>query len=92
MSDWMNVYGCNTEKYGTIHMCGGCAEWWNYKLLFHQDSSNYTLYKEDANGMHEVLGKLILNTEEEQVREVYGEYNLKDDEIFIDYEFFCWED
>ena len=32
--EYGKTYGSKTETTSTIFMCGGCSEWWNYKLIF----------------------------------------------------------
>ena len=43
MTEWTKIYGCQSERVATINICGGCAEWWNYVLVF--KDNDYTLYR-----------------------------------------------
>ena len=92
MSEWIGIAGCQSERVATIKVCGGCAEWWNYYLVF-KDDDDYDLFLEDKYGRHPKLStKLIYHIDHEEVKEVddNDEYEVKEDEILIDYEFFCW--
>lgn len=96
MSEWNNIFGCSKQKSATINMCGGCAEWWNYKLVFEKINRKewkYKLYREDGLGLHILPSKLIfreLDDGVESVKEVLDleSYKLNDGEIIIDYDFF----
>jgi hypothetical protein len=91
MTEWTKIYGCQSERVATINICGGCAEWWNYVLVF--KDKDYTLYREDRFGRHLLSVKLIYHRDEEEVKEVFDidDYEVQDDEVVIDYDFFCWE-
>tara|TARA_Y100001973_G_C5169122_1_gene317949 strand:- start:118 stop:405 length:288 start_codon:yes stop_codon:yes gene_type:complete len=90
--EWKGIAGCDAQKIATIMMCGGCAEWWNYVLIF--KDGDYILFVEDRFGRHKKDLKLIYHIDEEEVKEVYDldTYELQDDELIIDIDFFCWDD
>ena len=88
--EYGKTYGSKTETTSTIFMCGGCSEWWNYKLIFNNELTDYTLYREDKLGLHILPSKLIYHVKNEEVKEVFDidEIELEDDEIIVNYEFF----
>ena len=90
MSEWISINGCNAKKTAKINICGGCAEWWNYVLVFEDDY--YMLYVEDRTGLTKKSGKLIYHIDKEEVKEIYDleDYEVQDDEMIIDEDFFCW--
>tara|TARA_R100000697_G_scaffold38101_2_gene50295 strand:- start:3076 stop:3357 length:282 start_codon:yes stop_codon:yes gene_type:complete len=93
MNDWVGIGKCKTEKTAIINVCGGCADWWNYVLVFDKNK-NYTLYKEDRLGRHILPSKLIYHIDEEEVKEIFdlNEYLVQKDEIIVDYNFFYWDE
>ena len=92
MSDWIGINGCKSEKVATLFICGGCADWWNYKLFFDNDG-DYELFIQNKNGCTSKDVKLVYHIEREEVKEVYDidEYELGEDEVIINYNFFCWD-
>ena len=93
MSEWIGIAGCSTEKSATINICGGCAEWWNYILVF-EDDGDYRVYVEDTHGRHLKHCKLVYHINEEGVKEVddIDDYESQDDEVIVDRDFFCWDE
>ena len=99
MSDeWISIYGCSTKRSATLNICGGCAEWWNYKLVFQKldrERWGYTLYREDGLGLHRLPSKLVFRCNDdlrEEIKEVDKDYKCEKDEIPVDYDFFSWSD
>jgi hypothetical protein len=92
MSDWIGLNGCNTEKVATLFICGGCADWWNYRLFFDSDG-DYSLFIHDSSGCRRKDVKLVYHIDGDEVKEVYDidEYELGENEVIIDYDFFKWD-
>ena len=90
MTEWKNLYGTQTKSVATLNMCGGCQDWWNYVIHFKDD---ITVYRQDCDGLHQLPNiDLIYHRDEEEIREEDSstDYELKEDELLIDYDFFCW--
>lgn len=64
------VFGITSGKVGTLNMCGGCAEWWNYILKFDEDG-NFDLYHEDKDGIHHLHHNPLMY------------YDLEDEEVYL---------
>jgi len=66
----VKVFGITSKKVGTLNMCGGCAEWWNYLLMFDEDG-DFDLFHEDKDGIHLI----------DETPLMY--YDLEDEEVFL---------
>jgi hypothetical protein len=58
----------------TIHMCGGCAEWWNYVI----DKTG--VYVENTNGLTKIDGKLISCPEGNYLSDQPEDYKFREGE------------
>ena len=89
------VYGSNVKQIGSLHMCGGCAAWWDYQLHFDSEGK-YQLYKSSSKGTHHIGGELYYNEETEEIRRHNGicddgQNRALENEIVVDYDFFVWD-
>jgi len=89
--EYEKIYGISTERRATFNMCGGCAEWWNYVVIFTNGKDN--IYREDSTGLHLVSGDLIYDSENEEVKLIFDikNYELGEDEMIIDEDFFGFD-
>ena len=70
---WESCSSCKTDerlRTHTLHMCGGCKEWYNYII----DISG-NVFKESAKGKEYLQDAVVYTTED-------GEYVLIDDESY----------
>tara|TARA_R110000823_G_scaffold285392_1_gene403838 strand:- start:1408 stop:1719 length:312 start_codon:yes stop_codon:yes gene_type:complete len=97
--EWEEYYGSKTIKEGCIVISGGGDNWSEYILEFSRSNDefpkdwNYKLYKDCILGRFSLDKKILVSKKyEEQVKLVGREYILKENEMFIDYDYFDWSD
>ena len=99
IGEWEDCISATTIKEGRIHISDKHPEWMDYVLKFSRSNEefpkdwDYKLYKECIMGTFFYPDKILVHKAyDDKVKVVGRDYELNDDEIYVNYDYFNWID